>query len=142
MFWHELSGWRLILFWLQDPGDIRAVRIREYWKSGERIDEIVEVPGIGPDNLGSGLLHGIALGVRKRSGPSVTAEAKQTRPLTAEEAEREGLSERAIGIPRLLMALPSDEVVVIISLIDGSGREGPAVEAVVRGPVEKEAELE
>jgi hypothetical protein len=130
---HELSGLRLVVSWLERNPDVTALRIREYWRDGTSVDEVTLLPLPERRSMrqaNQALYHARAFGLKERATPSVRAQAEQMIPLTAREAAEERLSQEAVGLPRVLMAIPSEEVVVLVSLIDDVGHESQAVAAV------------
>jgi len=131
---HRLSGRRLHVEWLERQADVKAVRIREYWVGGAHIDETFELPTEEKENIrkteGATFVHARALGVKDRPAHSVRAQSEDMMILTSEDAAEEGLSQKAVGLPRVLMAAPSEKVVVLVSLIDEVGHESQAVAAV------------
>ncbi len=111
----------LIVNWLERGTDVTGLRVREYWPGGRVISEVYQFPPQVRANIrkfAEGTwVHGTIIELTERSSPEVTLRGR------ADSGQGEGDETR----PQLLLAKPSQEVHVLISLIDEVGHESRAL---------------
>ena len=115
----------LALAWLERNPDLHAVRVREYWPGGAIISETYPLSAGLYNHLcevNAGYwMHTLVMVATERVSPAVRKDAK----LWDQYAKSESVAWQEQ--PALYIAKPSDEVHVLISLIDRVGHESRGV---------------
>ena len=116
---------KLVVYWLERSSDIAAIRVREYWSSGQVISEVYELNSqtrsvlSGSDDY-SWWKNAMSSPVVERHTPEMRQDQKAWNEWARAEVEPDSQ-------PDFYLAKPSQEVHVLISLIDGKGHESRAM---------------
>lgn len=115
----------LIIWNLERRSDLVGVRIREFWPGGEVVSEVYELAMIArdyhnPARKEPGWRGGYSFYVTERQNPSVRKDEDEWEKWVIGEID-------ILSQPHLYLARPSEEVHVLISLIDHAGHESRAV---------------
>lgn len=114
----------LVIYYLEHDTDVVAVRIREYWQTGDSFSEVYELHSSTLDMLhrpsqGS-WVNALSFAVTERKSPTVRKDEEKWHEWVC-GTDHEGLQ------PPLYVARPTDKNHVLISLIDKIGHESRAV---------------
>ena len=113
----------LVIYWLERDSDLAAVRVREYWHTGEVLSEIYELDcqtrKLLSDSHAGAWRSSIAFVVTERQAPQIRKDEQMWSSWAAAPAPD--------SQPPLYIAGPSEKVHVLISLIDSKGHESRAL---------------
>ena len=119
----ERESFILVIHWVERCSDIAAITIREYWFSGKTVSESYKMhpkAKVFFKELGhESWSHVMALRVKERISPDIQMDAEEWKKWMENKDD--------VDQPPIFIAKPSNNVHVLISLIDEIGHESPAV---------------
>ncbi len=114
---------KLFVYWIERDSDVRAVHVREYWPSGQEISEIYELSmktrSAIREKAAVSWSHRLEFAVTERTSPELRMDAPQWRASLLPFGQHQ---------PPMLIAKPTDQVHIQISLIDQCGHESRPLE--------------